>query len=155
MHGQSSGLCDARVWTHVYLHNLWQANGRMPHLPAIRGESSAHFQGLKRLTLDGAVVGRVLFLLKRLKTEISTTGTENHQRSFHSFFFDPPNSILIIKKKCKTNLKIILAVHTVLSCLKSKVVVMQVSKRTRLLNFESHFSVFQCFFLQNDIDCAL
>ena len=46
LYGQSCWLCYAWVWTHVYMHNLWQTNGRMSNLPTIRGQGSAHFQSL-------------------------------------------------------------------------------------------------------------
>ena len=46
LYGQSCWLCYAWVWTYVYMHNLWQTNGRMSNLPTIRGQGSAHFQSL-------------------------------------------------------------------------------------------------------------
>ena len=44
-------LRDAGVWSHVHLHQLWQADGRVPHLQAVCRQSCQDFQGLERQTV--------------------------------------------------------------------------------------------------------
>ena len=48
MHGQPSGLRDARMRAHVHMYDMWQANGRMSYMPSICGQGGPHFQSLKK-----------------------------------------------------------------------------------------------------------